>query len=321
MSSGAPGQRMKVKESTGAGRRRQSVLEVSDGEGWEEWTEVEGFCRQPLHWTSISCSTGRQGEVVFGPAVRRQDGRSAVRRRAGKGGDGAAAVLPYGRWQPGQRGPRRHQHFPVLHPYVSSVENRRAASGGVDGETVEEAKVRGPLQMRTRNRAVTAHDYEQLTREAAPQVASVRCVPAGGGDEARLGHGADGVRVLVIPAVAGDENGRLRFEQLILDEQLLRTSGQLPRRTTSSRGSCHRGAASLPGHHCRCPASGPPAGSDNDRRGSGTAGALPIFRPHRRRSGPGRLALRPASQRGRGVRRPSTGRRRGVRRGRPALRH
>ena len=32
---------------------------------------------------------------------------------------------------------------------------------------------------------------------------------------------ADGVRVLVVPAVAGDETGRLRFEQLILDEQLL----------------------------------------------------------------------------------------------------
>jgi predicted phage baseplate assembly protein len=51
-------------------------------------------------------------------------------------------------------------------------------------------------------------------------VARVRCVPAGG-DEAKPGVGSEGVRVLVIPAVAGDENGRLRFEQLILNEQLL----------------------------------------------------------------------------------------------------
>ena len=33
-------------------------------------------------------------------------------------------------------------------PYVGRVENREAARGGVDGETVEEAKVRAPISLR-----------------------------------------------------------------------------------------------------------------------------------------------------------------------------
>ena len=86
-------------------------------------------------------------------------------------------------------------------PHVDRVENRRAAIGGVDGETLEEAKMRGPLVLRTRDRAVTAEDFEQLAREAAPQVARVRPVPARSDDE------AGGVRVLVVPAASADDEG------------------------------------------------------------------------------------------------------------------
>ncbi len=45
------------------------------------------------------------------------------------------------------------------------------ATGGVDGEDIEEAKIRGPIVMRTLGRAVTAEDYEQLAKQAAPEAA------------------------------------------------------------------------------------------------------------------------------------------------------
>jgi len=85
----------------------------------------------------------------------------------------------------------------------------------VDGETLEEAKERGPLLLRTRSRAVTAEDYEVLAREVAPEAARIRCVRAG---EADIPAGA--VRLLVVPAAA-HENGRILFESLVPAEEML----------------------------------------------------------------------------------------------------
>jgi predicted phage baseplate assembly protein len=114
----------------------------------------------------------------------------------------------------GRRGNVARRKLTVLRSsiaFVASVENRHPARGGVDAEEIENAKVRGPLALRTGNRAVTVEDYEQLAREAAPEVARVRCVAAGDGSD------AGGVRVLVVPAVDGS-GGRVRFEQLIPSE-------------------------------------------------------------------------------------------------------
>jgi predicted phage baseplate assembly protein len=71
------------------------------------------------------------------------------------------------------------------------------------------------MLLRTGSRAVTAEDYEHLAKEAAPDVARVRCVAAGEGAD------AGGVRVLVVPAVPADD--RLRFESLIPSESMVRT--------------------------------------------------------------------------------------------------
>ena len=93
-------------------------------------------------------------------------------------------------------------------PYVARVENRDAASGGVEGETVENAKLRGPLELRASGRAVTAEDFEELARAAAPDAARIRCVAA---SEER---GAPAVRLLVVPKVTADSTGGLPDEEL-----------------------------------------------------------------------------------------------------------
>jgi predicted phage baseplate assembly protein len=98
-------------------------------------------------------------------------------------------------------------------PYVASVENREAAGGGVDGETVAEAKVRAPNQLRLQERAVTAEDYEYLAQQAAPSLARVRCLPVAGE--------AGAVRVLVVPEAVADQGDRLRFEQLVPSDEVL----------------------------------------------------------------------------------------------------
>jgi predicted phage baseplate assembly protein len=219
-SSGAPGQRLKVKETPVLAGGDRIVLEVSRGEGWEEWSEVEGFADSTFFDKHFAFDR-TNGEVVFAPAVRFEDG--AVRLYGATPPKGAVIRVRSYRTGGGSQGNVAKGAISIARSsirYVNRVVNRHAAAGGVDGETLDEAKVRGPIQMRTRNRAVTAEDYEQLAREAAPEVARVRCVPAGTVD-APAGTGPDGVRVLIVPEVAGDETGRLRFEQLILDEQLL----------------------------------------------------------------------------------------------------
>src|SRR5207302_2430026 len=70
------------------------------------------------------------------------------------------------------------------------------------------------LVLRARGRAVTTEDFEQITREAAPEVARVRCIAAGNGVD------AGSVRVLVIPEITAD-GGRLRFEHLVPRESIL----------------------------------------------------------------------------------------------------
>jgi predicted phage baseplate assembly protein len=93
--------------------------------------------------------------------------------------------------------------------------------GGVDGEDIENAKVRGPITLRSRGRAVTTEDFEHLSREVAPELARVHAVAAGDGAD------AGSVRVLVVPD-APAEGGRLRFEQLLPpDDTLARVAARL----------------------------------------------------------------------------------------------
>ena len=98
-------------------------------------------------------------------------------------------------------------------PFIGRVENLASARGGVDAESVENAKLRGPLSLRTGQRAVTVHDFERLTLEAAPSVARARCLPpaAPGGP----------VRVLVVPRVDIPPE-RLQLDDLALPDDLVR---------------------------------------------------------------------------------------------------
>jgi predicted phage baseplate assembly protein len=97
---------------------------------------------------------------------------------------------------------------------VHAVVNRRPTTGGADGETADEAKIRGPLELRASGRAVTADDFEELARAAAPKVARVRCVPASRGDGV--------VRVLVVPFVPTDAAGRVTHDDVSRpDEEIL----------------------------------------------------------------------------------------------------
>jgi predicted phage baseplate assembly protein len=156
------------------------------------------------------------GEVRLGPAVRQEDG--TIRQYGAVPDKNARLRIRAYRTGGGRKGNVSARALSVLKssiPFVARVENRRAASGGVDGEDIENAKIRGPIRLRTRGRAVTTEDFEHIAREAAPEVARIRAVAAGDGAD------AGSVRVLVVPAAAATDGGWLRFEQLVPGEETL----------------------------------------------------------------------------------------------------
>jgi predicted phage baseplate assembly protein len=193
------------------------VLLVGEDPATEEWEEVQTFATADAGSKQFIADYVA-GEIRLGPAVRERGGNGTENHTHYGAVPPKGALLRLERYMTGggRRGNVAERKLTVLRTpiaNVAAVVNRRAASGGVDGEDLDNAKLRGPITLRTANRAVTPEDYEQLAREAAPELARVECIPASDdahGDEPREGE----ARVLVIPNVEA-VNGRLRFEQLV----------------------------------------------------------------------------------------------------------
>jgi len=212
-SEGLPGARFALRRTPIVPGEDPLVVEVRDDDEWQEWAERPNVAQSgpdDRHFVLDRVA----GEIEFGPAIRLADG--SLRHYGAVPAKGASIRVPHYRSGGGAQGNVAKGALSVLKssiPYVARVENRRAAQGGVDGETLESAKIRGPILLRTRERAVTTEDFEHISREAAPEIARVRCLAA---DQA-----ADGVvRVLLVPSIEDDE-GRIRFEQLLPTEQTL----------------------------------------------------------------------------------------------------
>ncbi len=217
-SDGTPGQRFTVARRPIV-RHSQVYLQVSasaDGEdGWQSWTEVNQFAESGPDDRHFVVD-GLDGEILLGPTVRQPDG--SLRRFGAVPPKGATVQLRRFAVGGGAAGNVQSRAISVLStsiPSIDCVENRRGGVGGRDGEAMEEAKRRAPLLLRSRGRAVTMEDFEELSKQAAPEVARVRCVAAG--DD---GQAVGGVRVLVVPDVA-PQAGRIRFEQLVPQEASL----------------------------------------------------------------------------------------------------
>ena len=190
------------------------VVEVSSAEGWQRWEVVEHFGRSGPADRHVRVDA-TAGEFLFPPVLREPDG--TLRQCGAVPPKGAQIRVARYRTGGGPAGNVARGAISVLRssvPYVARVTNREAARGGVAGETLDNAKLRAPDALRMQERAVTAEDYEIISRQAAPSVRRVRCLPAA--------DGAGAVRVLVVPdAVADEGDDRLRFEQLIPSDQVL----------------------------------------------------------------------------------------------------
>lgn len=225
VSDGTPAQRFTLGRRPVVPWEEPTVLTAIDDDGVTEWQAVEHFAQAGPgdRWFHIDPISG---EAQFGPAVRQGDG--SLRQYGAIPPKGAHLRLSSYRTGGGTAGNVATGAVRVLKtsvPYVSRVENRIAAVGGAEAESLADAKVRGPLLLRSRGRAVTTEDFVELTRQVAPEVARVHCVATDQGPD------AGGVRVLLVPQLTRDEVGRIRPPDLQpLPESLTRITSHLAER-------------------------------------------------------------------------------------------
>ena len=222
-SDGTPAQRFALQRRPVVASDEPLSVTVLVGEVEQAWTEVPHFALsgpEDRHFRLDAYA----GEIHFGPALRMVGG--GLQRHGAIPPAGAVLRLESYRTGGGQTGNVARGQVRVLKtsiPYVSRVENRSPAIGGAEAETLDDAKARGPLLLRSRGRAVTAEDFEELARDVAPDAARVHCVAEEGTSSA--------VRVLVVPHVASDELGRIEPDDLDPPWQILeRISNSLDER-------------------------------------------------------------------------------------------
>ncbi|MEM8809016.1 MAG: putative baseplate assembly protein, partial [Cyanobacteria bacterium P01_G01_bin.38] len=196
-SEGQPGQSFQVQSQPVLPRTEEEHLVVILPSGvQQDWQEVNDFADsgpEDLHYTIDSLS----GTVQFGPLIREPGQlktatqvRSQQQSAATSGGTTVLTATPqllerqYGavpqrgavitmkayRTGGGQRGNVQPQTLRVIKsavPYVASVVNHGAAYHGADAESLDDAVLRVPRLLRTRDRAVTPEDFETLAIEAS----------------------------------------------------------------------------------------------------------------------------------------------------------
>ena len=121
-----------------------------------DWVAVSDFFGQDAN-ASVYILNAGDGTIVFGDGLH---GRMPV-----AGSRIVASRYRYGGGAIGNAGPATITALKSSVPNVDGVTNFRASGGGADAESLEEAKLRAPHDLRHRERAVTAEDFADLAKE------------------------------------------------------------------------------------------------------------------------------------------------------------
>jgi len=129
--------------------------------GFQVWREVSDFAASgpdDPHYTLNRAN----GEVKFGNGT---NGRIPVANPANPNGNVVARLYRTGGGVRGNVGADSLTSLLNFVQHVDSVTNPFSALGGSDEETVNAAKLRAPAIMKSRDRAVTAEDFEYFARQ------------------------------------------------------------------------------------------------------------------------------------------------------------
>ena len=204
-STGKPGQSFQLQNGSILPRREGEHIIVTSPVGLQEevWQEVQDFADSgpnDHHYTLDSIT----GQIQFGPLIREpsklreetqfrrqvqlqgtiapQETISSLEGLERQYGEvpprGATLRMAAYRTGGGQQGNVQQGTLRILKsavPYVARVDNYQPAINGADAESLEEAVIRVPSFLRTRERAVTPEDFETLAYQASRAVARAYC--------------------------------------------------------------------------------------------------------------------------------------------------
>lgn len=211
VSDGTPGQTFVTRFAPVLALVPGETLEVKTGEGdWEPWEQVDSFAGSGAGDRHFGIDLVH-GHIRLAPELRDTEG--GVTLHGAIPAKGAILRMCRYRHGGGRAGNVDAGTISVLRsalPGIASVTNPRPALGGVDPESLESARQRSALQIRTRYRAVTAEDYEFLATEATPRVARAL----------RVADDQPGITLRILPRVDPADR-RLTFEELTPDALLL----------------------------------------------------------------------------------------------------
>ena len=205
VSDGTAGQRFKLLNTPLLARdAKKCVLKVyrPNGEELATFSEQRDFA-DTGEKSPVFTLDNLDGALTFGPALPQPDG--TVYRFGVIPPKDAVLVFTQYQYGGGRNGNVRPGELSVLKqsnstiaPYISRVTNHLAAVGGEDAQSLDDAMVRAPRQLRAQERAVTQDDYEVLAREI-PGVARAHCVAPGNQSSGRSSPEPGRVDVVVLP--------------------------------------------------------------------------------------------------------------------------
>jgi hypothetical protein len=172
------------------------------------WQEVDNFTDIGAN-RAVYIADRFSGTITFAPAARTRQEDDTLEDRS----QPLAAVPPAGqeirawyRYGGGPAGNVRAHTLTVLKDAISGIEvtNETPASGGRAEESLENALERGPQELHSLNRAVTARDFELVARYNSQAIDRTKAVT----QAALWRHGLRGtVNVLLVPRPREEDRG------------------------------------------------------------------------------------------------------------------
>ena len=184
------------------------------------WQEVENFSE--CENTQFVYTTDRQaGTITFAPSLRKIDESGLLQAAPEPLAEIPAAgreIRVWYRYGGGGQGNVLAQMLTVLKDPVTgvTVTNPEPATGGRAGETLQNALLRGPQQLHSLSRAVTARDFELIAIQSSGAINRAKAFT-----QARLWvHATPGtVEVTLVPEITGNANDLRNITAGILKTQ------------------------------------------------------------------------------------------------------